>query len=413
MDVVTLQAAKAASSPAQSAFSFLSVRKWGCLGDSITNRSSAVAARGFIDQIPKIAGTAYLSGTDYVNAGVPGNTTAQMRARYGTDVRANGIRTLFMLAGTNDIQAGRTLADWSADVKAIAAMAKRDGIPLIIGTVPPRGSTAATTQTRQLTAQYNLWLNTWAPTAGVYVADVWSKLVTSGGNDLLSGYDSGDGIHPETLGHQVIAEQFAAAWANVPKPPLPQFISNGLDPYQLVTNPGTAGSVGAGRPTGWYEQPGGSGTAPTYATAVGTGLIKYGYQCSMAFDATSSGGTRYMAIPMSGSGWAVGDVLLAHAKLTWIDNVGSNNFYNAARTSSPTANIGFRIAKGDFSGMIASPVTNSVVSPGPILFAFTIPSGTTGMTPCLQMTLPTGSNVTATIGEVGLWNCTALGINPG
>jgi lysophospholipase L1-like esterase len=394
----------------QSSFNFLSSRKWGALGDSITNRSSAAAARGWVDQLPKLAGGACLSSANYVEAGNPGETAANMLARYETDIKAAGVKTLFMLSGTNDIQAGRTLAQWSADVRAVAAKAKRDGIPLIVGTVPPRGPTAASSTTRELTAQYNLWLRTWAPTAGVYVAPVHEYLVTNAGNDMLSGYDSGDGIHPETLGHQKIAEAFYAAWLNVPKTPLPHLVTPAIDPYNLVVNPTAAGTLGAGRPTGWYEQPGGTGTEPTYTVAAATGNVVYGQVCTMAFDATASGGTRYLVMPMAASGWSTGDVLLISAMLSFVDNVGSDNFYNAARTASPTANVSLRVVANGFT-LLNAPITNTPLTPGPVMASYTVPASFSSPLLALHMLLPTGSNVTATIGEVGVWNATTLGIS--
>lgn len=76
--------------------SFTNGRKWACLGDSITNRSNASAGKGFVDQMPKIAGSANLSVDSYVESGVPGNTTAQMLARYTSDISGKGVKIRFL-----------------------------------------------------------------------------------------------------------------------------------------------------------------------------------------------------------------------------------------------------------------------------------------------------------------------------
>jgi lysophospholipase L1-like esterase len=391
--------------PAGAAVRNTSSRKWGALGDSITHGSTAGAGRRFIDQLPKITGTSYLSTESYVEAGVPGNNTASMRARYKTDIRATGVRTLFLLCGTNDIQQSRTVQDWSADVMAIAAMAKQDGIPLIIGTVPPRGTSAVTTTTRKLTDQYNLWLNLWAPSQGIYVADVWSSLLAGGSSDMLSGYDSGDGIHPNTLGHQRIAQAFATAFNSVPT--VTPFFMTGVGTQNICSNPTL---VGAGtKPNGWFERTGGTGTAPTYTLAAdSSGFITHGQMMTMDFDATASGGTRYVDIPCSSTGWAPGDTLIAFAKVKYVDITGG--FAANAGGDAPNATLAFYATNSSNNIAIKTCVNNSVLSPGPIAASFVVPAGIAGINLALRMTLPTGQHTQALIGEVGLFNLSAAGL---
>jgi hypothetical protein len=237
------------------------------------------------------------------------------------------------------------------------------------------------------------------------VAPVWSKLVNTGNGDIVAGYDD-DGVHPNAIGHYLIAEAFVEAWRQVPKADIHPVSS--ISTYNLVTNPLGAGTLGAElRPTGWYEQPGGTGTAPTYEVAVKSGNLRYGQWGKMSFDAVS-GGTRYMVLPCSATGWAVGDVLVVAARLEFTDVGGT--YRDAAWIASPTANVSLRVVNQSFA-IIASPLTNSVATPGPILASFTVPSGATELAIALQMVLPTGAHVTAQLGEVGLFNATALGVS--
>lgn|GEM_PF-6014506 len=159
--------------------------------------------------------------------------------------------------------------------------------------------------------------------------------------------------------------------------------------------------------TSTYEQPGGTGTAPVYSVLARTGNFGYGQICQMAFDATASGGLRYLAIPCSSSGWSVGDKLLVCARLEFTDQ--GSTYRARAWIDNPTANISLRVHNQSFS-IISSPLTASVRSPGLIAKSFVVPSGTTGMILTLQMLLATGDNVIAQIGEVGIFNLTTLGL---
>jgi lysophospholipase L1-like esterase len=71
------------------------------------------------------------------NAGIPGNTTAQMDARFATDVTpyAAQIDAVFLLAGTND--SGVTaLPAWIASMKSIIGKIRALGKQPIMATIP-------------------------------------------------------------------------------------------------------------------------------------------------------------------------------------------------------------------------------------------------------------------------------------
>ncbi|MGN6724109.1 MAG: SGNH/GDSL hydrolase family protein [Marmoricola sp.] len=368
------------------------------LGDSITHGSNAAAGRRWVDQLPRILGTSLVSSKS-MEKGVPGQTSAQMLARYATDVRANGAQVLFLLAGTNDANQGVPLATYAANIKAIVAEARKDGIPVIIGTVPPFGASAVTTAKSLLVAQYNAWINAWAPSNGVRVAAVNAGLVASGAETMLSGYDSGDGIHPETQGHQKIAQAFATAFNGLATP---LHVVQTVTAFNMISNPLFLSNYSGP----WFEQSGGTGTAPTVSVAADTtGTLAAGQWGTVAWNATT-GGTRYRVCTLT-TGFAPGDTLLVTAR-TLITDIGGG-YLTAMQGAAPTADFSVRMFKSsDMTTLYNFNGPSAVLNPGPICDLFTVPAATTSLTFGTRMTIPTGLNVNFQIGEVGVFNVTGL-----
>lgn len=378
-------------------------RKVGFLGDSITHGSNAGAGRRWIDQLSKILGSAAISADSFVEAGVPGDTSTGMLARYATDIRAAGVKFLYLLAGTNDVNQSVPLATYAANMDAIYRNTLRDGIKLVVGTIPPMGASHVTPALRLAIEQFNVWLNIWTSANGIPLARVWSALASGGGTDYVGGYDSGDGIHPNTLGHQQIALAFATASAGLFTTRYPIAYPGSFS--NLCADPLAAS--GGTKPTSWFEQPGGTGTAPTYSIVTDvTGRLQRGKWAQMDFDATASGGTRYYVCPIS-AGWSVGDTLAIFAKLLITDVAG--NLLTNLQGDAPNANISIRLANQSFvlSTLMSAP---AVIQPGDILRAYTIPAGTTGLSLVMAVTLPTGCHAQAAMGEVGAYNATTLGL---
>jgi lysophospholipase L1-like esterase len=387
-------------------------RTWGFLGDSITHGSNAAAGRRYVDYIPWLVGTQSISpttpntaltGVTYSSeAGVPGERTDQMLARVDALI-ATGITGMTLLGGTNDASQGVSTATFMGNVTAIAAKCRNAGIPLVVGTVPPRGAAAATAIHTSIIG-YNMALRQWAPKAGVYLAGVHGALVDVSSGAMLATYDSGDNTHPTTAGHRKIAEAFAAA---IKRAILPQtMIVSAKSAVSLVSNP-----MFQTDSSGWYEQPGGTGTAPVYSlVADTTGRLPAGAQWyQMDFDGTASGGTRMLATQLAATGWAVGDNLLIAASVDLTDVSG----YAAAANADP-ATAQFKLALYDQNGA-ALPNAQSGppplgTAPGEMAFVFQVPSGVTGLFLYVPVTLPTGAHLKFRISAVDIRNLTALGV---
>ena len=133
------------------------------------------------------------------NAGIPGNTTAQMRARLNGDVFNYHPNVLFVLGGTNDLGYGISGSATIANLRAIIVAAKARKIMVIILLVPPDQWTSMAPKISSLNrAIVNL-----ANSQGVAWVDIHTPL-TNGNGVYYPKYTS-DGLHFSDLGAQVVA----------------------------------------------------------------------------------------------------------------------------------------------------------------------------------------------------------------
>jgi lysophospholipase L1-like esterase len=99
------------------------------------------------------------------NAGVPGNTSAQMIARFATDVTPFAPDIVLILAGTNDLSttSGITLAQSQANIQALVQMTLAIGAIPILQTIPPRyyGSTIGVSNFQDR-MRFNQWIKAYA-----------------------------------------------------------------------------------------------------------------------------------------------------------------------------------------------------------------------------------------------------------
>jgi lysophospholipase L1-like esterase len=133
------------------------------------------------------------------NAGIPGNTTAQMRARLARDVYYYDPDVLFVLGGTNDLGLGISGSATIANLRAIIVGAKAHKIRVILLLVPPDSYTSMAAKVDSLNqAIINL-----ANSQRVSWVDIHGPL-TNGNGVYFPKYTS-DGLHFSDLGAQVVA----------------------------------------------------------------------------------------------------------------------------------------------------------------------------------------------------------------
>lgn len=136
-----------------------------------------------------------------IDAGIKGQTTPQMLARFQADVLSYRPSVVVITGGTNDI-----LYTSNPNINAISTMAEEAsaaGARVIIGTVPP------TTHDNALNAiqQFNSQLKILAADYGYTLADYYSVMLTGAGAQDTSLFLP-DTIHPNSAG-------YAKMWSKV------------------------------------------------------------------------------------------------------------------------------------------------------------------------------------------------------
>jgi acyl-CoA thioesterase-1 len=168
------------------------------LGDSITIGSTPPRAEdSWFEQLTCTED----SPVEYAyNAGINGNTTAQMLARLERDVLSRDPDTVFILGGTNDLLGGIPPAETIANLRAIVEGSREAGADVYVGTIPPQ---EAVPLAAAPTEQLNAAIVALAEQLDVPVLDFHAALVESDGS-----YRDGlfaDLVHPSAAGARVMA----------------------------------------------------------------------------------------------------------------------------------------------------------------------------------------------------------------
>jgi lysophospholipase L1-like esterase len=144
----------------------------------------------------------------YINAGISGQNSGQMLARFSTSVLAHHPAVVEILAGTNDVR-----ESYPANVNSIATMAEEasaSGACVIIGTIPPDTNWAFTgfitsqAQMNTIIANFNAEIFALGAAYGYEIADYHSVLVLPDGDQ--NSYLFNDGTHPDAAGHAAMWE---------------------------------------------------------------------------------------------------------------------------------------------------------------------------------------------------------------
>lgn len=180
-----------------------------CVGDSITFGAEVSTP------YPEVLQS--LTGNLTVNAGQSGAQTPTIRSDYDAAKNSMNFSYLVILAGINDITHNppdQAIEDTiESNLLYIWQDAQSRGMHVCALTLTPFGGYAAynnATQTELF--DVNAWINATAPTLGVKVVNTNIALGDPINPDYMqSNYDSGDHLHPDQAGANVIATLVAAA----------------------------------------------------------------------------------------------------------------------------------------------------------------------------------------------------------
>ena len=172
------------------------------IGDSITE---GWAGQPFIRDNPH-----------FVGRGITGQTAPQMLVRFQSDVVALRPAVVHIMAGTNDIARNtgtETESEMFGYIVSMVQLAHANRIQVIIASVPPatdfpwREGLDPAPKIRALNAR----LRAYAAGHGFIYADYWSVLASASGS--MNPRYSGDGVHPNTQGYEVMRPLAKAAIA--------------------------------------------------------------------------------------------------------------------------------------------------------------------------------------------------------
>ena len=158
---------------------------------------------------------------DYVNRGISGQTTPQMLLRFRQDVIELRPKAVVILAGTNDI-AGNTGPSTpemiEANIASMVELAQVHRIKVALCLILPvaRYPWAPELKPAPEVAAVNAWIRQYGAAHHVTVIDLFTPMATAEGG-LRSDY-SGDGVHPNLAGYEVMAAHVRAALSPLLKP---------------------------------------------------------------------------------------------------------------------------------------------------------------------------------------------------
>lgn len=326
------------------------------------------------------------------NAGVTGNTTAQMLARLASDVLPRQPAYCTVLGGINDIAALTPLATIWANLKAIYATLIAAGIRPIPCTLCPWSSGTATAAGRQKLGQLNQLIAAYAAANGLHCLDFFAQLVDETTGFYKATLDNGDGLHPSPAGAKIMGTYVNSTLSSL-FPYAPALLAGQPDDYTgtgpsilpgglFLTN--TSG-VGAG----WSSNGTGTFTCATDATN-----LPGGSQWQSL--AATAGNTPQVFQFISNTKWAIGDRLRLTAKVNAVVEAGGSTWNCYLGDSGGARGASYNAASKD--------VTNGVVCLDFVPFA----GITTSLLASFKCTGGSGA-ATLKVAQVRVVNLTAQG----
>ena len=219
----------------------------GHLGYRIIDPSSSVP---LLDPSGYWHWAAIMSGqrlTLTANKGVGGNTTAQMLARFDTDILDLDPLPGWVLIepGPNDAGAGVSAATTIANLTGMITRARLAGIRVILATVTISSSWSAGGKAAR--SLVNAWIKQAAPSLfpGLVVVDWAAPLVDSAGVALTTALrlepDLTTRVHPTPYGAALMGGMLARA-INSAVPAVDRLATDPADPRNLIPNPFNSGA---------------------------------------------------------------------------------------------------------------------------------------------------------------------------
>ncbi|MDO6491589.1 MAG: SGNH/GDSL hydrolase family protein [Cellulophaga sp.] len=150
----------------------------------------------------------FFENKNYINRGISGQTTPQMLLRFRQDVINLNPKVVVILAGTNDIAGNTgptTLNEITDNIKSMAELATKNNIKVIISSTLPAFDYpwAPNKNPNTKIPKLNAMLKSYATDNNFIYLDYFSAMATK--ENGLRKEHSGDGVHPNKKGYQLMA----------------------------------------------------------------------------------------------------------------------------------------------------------------------------------------------------------------
>lgn len=286
------------------------------LGDSLTPASTYAygTAPHWAAVARALLGHRYDDG---VLAGVGGQTSTQIAARVGT-VAASQPSICIVHAGANDLPTGTPAATVIANLQTIIDALVRAGIKPVLLTVIPSSSINTAAELLEA-AKVNNWIKALPATHGVHSID-WRAAVVDFASTTAAWTAawSGDGVHPNDLGHTVLGRAVADGLAPLIVGPSPLVSDAAAGSGLLTLNPGMMGTGGTGGtgitgtiPASWTLTPNATVTVASSTEARTDGVGGNWWK----LDFTAGSAYTFQQNTAVGVDWNVGDTVWFEAEV--------------------------------------------------------------------------------------------------
>ena len=170
-----------------------------CIGDSITNGS--LVTTPYPSTLQTDLGGTY----SVVNAGVNNDRTTNVLTRWNSTYKSTSPKWVVVLAGVNDAIGGLTADSAILNLLTVYESALKVGARVIPMTCTPWNTYASWTGTMGgVTDAINSWIAWWCGTYSVPYVDLNGSALNNGSGALAGIYDSGDHLHPNQAGTDLI-----------------------------------------------------------------------------------------------------------------------------------------------------------------------------------------------------------------
>lgn len=188
----------------------LPFRRILCFGDSLTfgvtsrdslEKFSLSPVEGYIPKLFRLLRKEFEGTAKLTNSGIGAETTGQGLERLRSEIRSERYDLVLLLEGVVDVNFPEPdFQQARANLKEMMRVVKGEGVPMIIGTIPPLNADGFRTQGIENIPKLNEMIRAEAAAERVPVADHEKAF----GKDLS--LQGPDGLHPNDSGYEMMAQ---------------------------------------------------------------------------------------------------------------------------------------------------------------------------------------------------------------